>query len=184
MSTHTRDLDKEIQRAEELKAEYARKVDAADQLLQALKEQKQGLENERQALTVLGRTIPTMPQLMTNGESSGTQQQVKAYGKPNTQLYEEIILDHGRPMHMSDILEEALNRGLVLRGKRPPIVQMRGALAHCKRLCNVGGNTWWVTDRPVPEEHPTTNGHDRHISVSTLPLTALPDSPVPQATLN
>ena len=184
MSTQTRDLDKEIQRVEELRAEYVRRVDAADQLLQALKEQKQGLEGERQALAVLEQPIPTVQLLTTSERSSWTQQRVKVQGKPNTQLYEEIILDHGRPMHMSDILKEAFNRGLVLQGDREPIVQMRGALANCKRLYNVGGNIWWITDRPVPEEHTKTNGHDRPVGVSALPLTALPNSPAPPSTLN
>ena len=180
MGNHTRDLDKAIQDAEELKAQNARLMDAADQLVKALKEQKQGLESENQALAILGLPMPSVQALTVNGQSTKKTRRKRNYGKPNTQLYEEVILEHGKPMHMSSILEEAIKRGLKLNGKRSPVVQMRTALANCKRLYNVGGNTWWIIDKPLPEEPVVKNRHGKGIGVPPVHSTPTIGSPSPR----
>ena len=180
MGTHMRDLDKDIQGAEELKAEYARKMDAVDQLLKALQEQKQGLESERQALAILGLPMPSVPALAVNGQSTSKTRRKRSYGKPNAQLYEDVIREHGKPMHMSDVLEEALKRGLKFKGKRTLVVQMRGALANCQRLYNVGSNTWWIIDKPLPEELPVKNGDDKSVDTPTAHSTSTIASPFPR----
>ena len=180
MGNHIRDLDKDIQDAEELKAKYARLIDAVDQLLKALQEQKQGLESERQALAILGLPMPSVPALAVNGQSTSKTRRKRNYGKPNSQLYEDIIREHGKPMHMSDILEEALKRGLKLKGKRTPVVQMRSALANCQRLYNVGSNTWWVIDKPLPEELPVKNGDNKSVDMPTAHSTLTIGSPSPR----
>ena len=180
MGNHTRDLDKDIQDAEELKAKYARLIGAADQLLKALNEQKQGLESERQALAILSQPMPSGPTLTATGQSTPKTRGKRNYGKPNTQLYEEVILEHGKPMHMSSILEEAIKRGLKLKGKRTTVVQMRSALSNCQRLYNIGSNIWWVIDKPLPEELVVKNRHGKGIGVPTVHSTPTIDSPSPR----
>ena len=181
MDNHIKDIDKEIQDAQALKFTYARLLEGADQLLLALKEQKQGLEKEKEARAVLEEHAPIAFPLAGSEQPAKKPQQM---GKLNTQLYEEVILANGRPMHMTSILEESLNRGLVLQGARPAMVQIRGALAGCKRLYNVGGNTWWVIDKPIPEDSPNTNGHEQTLGIPTLSLTPPSNFVVPHSAIS
>ena len=176
MVNHMRDIDKEIANAEKVKNLYAQRLEAAEQLLQALQDQRGAAESERKARAILGQPTPLVSAVSAIGVpgiafASGEQR--ARYGKPNTQLFEEVLLEHGKPMHMSSLLDAALARGLQFRGKRAPIVQMRTALSNCKRIYNIGGNTWWIIDQPVPEKLPATNGHGRSIGVpsaSSVPL--------------
>ena len=154
MGNHIRDIDKEIANAEKIKNLYAQRLEAAEQLLQALQDQRGAAEKEREARTILDQPLP-LASVKTIGvplRASGTGEQRRNNGKPNTQLFEEVLLEHGNPMHMSSLLDTALARGLQFRGKREPIIQMRNALFNCKRIYNIGGNTWWIIDQPLPEK--------------------------------
>lgn len=168
MVTPINELGKRIQEAKDLANEYLQRLDAIRDLLNALEDQKRGLENEKEALSKLGEAVLGLPSFGVPGKSGTAAKRKRNYGKPNTQLYEEIILEHGKPMHMSGILEEALKRGLKFKGKRRPVIQMRTALANCKRLYNVGGNIWWVIDKPLPEERSVANGQPKVIRVPTV----------------
>ena len=173
VSKDIRDIDKEITNAEKVKSLYAQRLEAAEQLLQALRDQKRAAENERKALAILEQPMPAAAVVAVPRRPSSFGGRGHNYGKPNTQLFEEILLEHGRPMHISSLLDAALARGLRFKGKRAPIVQMRSALTTCKRIYNVGGNTWWVIGQPEPEKPPVTNGYGIStgaISASSVPL--------------
>ena len=172
-SNDIRDIDKEIANAEKVKNLYIQRLEASAQLLQALRDQKLAAENEKKALAILEQPMPAASAVAVPRISLPFGGHGHNYGKPNTQLFEEILLEHGRPMHISSLLDAALARGLRFKGKRAPIVQMRSALTTCKRIYNVGGNTWWVIDQPMPEKPPVINGHGRSIgtpSASSVPL--------------
>ena len=80
--------------------------------------------------------------------------------KPNVQIYEEVIEDHGRPMHLVNIVDAAQNRGLRLRGTQDAPTQVRNALAGSKRFVNTGANVWWIEGRPLPPKYDAAmNGH-------------------------
>ena len=77
----------------------------------------------------------------------------KRPGKPNVQIYEEILSLHGKPMHMTDILESALKMGVTFKQGGEPRSQLRNALNGAKkRFKNIGNNTWWIADRPIPDQ--------------------------------
>lgn len=64
-------------------------------------------------------------------------------GRTNVDVYEEILLNAGAPMHVKEIAAEANRRGVLFRGKSPIEVQVRNSLAGSKRFENLGSNTWW-----------------------------------------
>ena len=77
----------------------------------------------------------------------------KQPGKTNVQVYEEILYLHGRPMHLTDILESALRMGVQFKNNGNPRSQLRNALNGAKkRFENTGNNNWWIRGRPMPEE--------------------------------
>ena len=166
MTIDVRKIDRDIQTAEKLKSAYAQRLAAVEQWHQALQEQKRGIDNERKALDILNQPMPPTPFVEAVVHSTKRRNRKPNYGKTNTQLFEEIITEHGRPMHMSSILDVALVRGLKFKGKRPPVTQMRSALSSCKRLYNVGGNYWWVIDHPLPENASTRNGHGENMPLA------------------
>ena len=85
----------------------------------------------------------------------------KHNGKPNVQVYQQILELHGRPMYITDILHWARSLGVEFHGAADPKTQLRSALNGAKgRFTNVGNNTWWLADTPVPENPPpSTNGN-------------------------
>ena len=77
----------------------------------------------------------------------------KRPGKTNVQVYEEIISLHGRPMHLTDILESAARMGVVFKTNGDPKSQLRNALNGAKkRFKNMGNNTWWIKGKAIPGE--------------------------------
>ena len=79
-------------------------------------------------------------------------------------IYTAILKSHGKPMHVSEILAAAQNRGVVLKGTNPARVQLRNALFSSKnRFYNVGDNTWWLVGEPLPEDSPRDTANEyRH----------------------
>ena len=69
----------------------------------------------------------------------------------NTQLYQQALLDHGRPMHVRELTEAALAHGVQLKGQGDPVEQVRNAVFASKRFENLGGNVWWVVGHPIPD---------------------------------
>ncbi len=86
-----------------------------------------------------------------------TNSKKKPTGKPNTLIYEEIVREHGRPMHITELLSEALLRGTTFNGKAPAKRQLWGALNSCARFYNTGGNRWWIDGLPNPEDTPVVH---------------------------
>ena len=68
--------------------------------------------------------------------------------------YRIIVEEHGLPMHAKEITREALQRGVDLLGdgKTTPEEKVRNSLFVSKKFVNVGGNTWWLVSKPIPEE--------------------------------
>lgn len=87
----------------------------------------------------------------------------KRKGKTNNQIYEELILAFGQPMHVTDILDAARTAGVRQKGTAPPIKRLRNVLNGAKtRFYNVGNNHWWVVDKPLPEvELPSSYSHQQ-----------------------
>ncbi len=79
-------------------------------------------------------------------------------------IYTAILKSHGKPMHVSEILAAAQNRGVVLEGTNPARVQLRNALFSSKnRFYNVGDNTWWLVGELLPEDSPRDTANEcRH----------------------
>ena len=71
----------------------------------------------------------------------------------NTDLYVRILRENGRPMHATEITQQALARGLRLAGKvdKAPEKKVRHALHRCDEVYNLGSNVWWLTGQPEPE---------------------------------
>ena len=90
--------------------------------------------------------------------------------KPNSQLYEDIVREHGRPMHMREILNAALDRGMKQQktGTNLNRKALQSALSSCKRLENLGGNCWWLVGVPVPDETPATDREQPTMPVALL----------------
>ena len=72
-------------------------------------------------------------------------------------MYESIIKEHGRPLHLQEITQEALARGVEFKGSagKEPAAKVRDSLfGAAKRFVNLGDNTWWLVGRDLPEEQP------------------------------
>ncbi len=70
----------------------------------------------------------------------------------NVVVYEDILLSVGHPMHATALGNAAEAHGIVYRSKGGDKAKIiRNALLNCKRFVNVGGNTWWLQNRPIPE---------------------------------
>ena len=129
---------------------YKQLVEGAESLLIAYDRQLEGLEGEKEATEAMAQIQAHMPSDWIFGGRKTTVSKNRITGKPKTELIEELILEHGKPMHLTDILAVGTERGLQLDGKRQKRVQLRGTLANCKRLYNTGGNKWWVVGVELP----------------------------------
>ena len=105
-----------------------------------------------------------MPSGLFFGEWKTPVSKKRIMGKPKTELIEELILEQGKPMHLTDILAIGTERGLQLNGKRPKQIQLRSTLSNCKRLYNIGGNKWWVTGVALP----STSSNNGHVEIMTF----------------
>jgi len=101
--------------------------------------------------------------------------------KTNVQVFEELLLEHGQPMHATDIAIQAETRGVVFQGSKPREIQARNALANSKRFVNQGGNMWWVAnvallmpDSPQQQSNYHPNGHHTVDEQSTPSRIRLP----------
>ena len=93
------------------------------------------------------------------------------------EIYTAILKSHGQPMHVSEILAAAQNRGVVPEGTTNPTrVQLRNALVSSKnRFYNVGDNTWWMVGEPLPEDSPMDTTNECRHAVTQM------EGPLPQA---
>ena len=139
-------------------------LENADSLLVAYDRQLEGLEGEKEATEAMAKLQAHMPSVGDFGEQKATVSKNRIAGKPKTELIEELILEHGKPLHLTDVLAIGIDRGLQFNGKRPKQIQLRSTLANCKRIYNVGGNKWWVIGVALPTT-PQNNGH-----IESMPL--------------
>ena len=125
---------------------------------EALTERERGMDAISEAEATLGH----LPE-QTAGKRAKRRRPKVGGQKPHTALYEDVLREHGRPMHLTDILNEALARGLQQKGKKPPSDQLRSALESAVNIYRVGGNRWWIVgvsepETPTPPEEPQHNG--------------------------
>ena len=139
-------------------------LENAEALLVAYDQQLEGLEGEKEATDAMAKIQAHMPSLGDFGEQKTTVAKNRTTGKPKTELIEELLLEHGKPMHLTDILAIGTERGLQLNGRRQKQIQLRSTLSNCKRLYNTGGNKWWVTGVELPPVL-QNNGH-----IENMPL--------------
>ena len=64
-------------------------------------------------------------------------------------------------MHITDILNSAMRMGVEFQNAGEPRTQLRNALNGAKtRFTNIGGNTWWISGRPIPGEEASAEVSD------------------------
>lgn len=130
----------------------------------SLKEQESALERYENAQSHLreSNAVQTLLQLINpNQKESATAIDIGRSPKTNVQIFEDILIKHGRPMHAVDIAAEAIRQGVVFQGKGKRERQTRNSLVTSKRFQNQGGNVWWVVSKPLNVEEPSAanNGH-------------------------
>lgn len=87
------------------------------------------------------------------GSAENTSESSKGPKKPNVQIYEEIIRASGMPMYVTDIRDAAARSGVQWGGsKNPSKIQVQHALNASTRFMNVGNNTWWLANEPIPTQ--------------------------------
>ena len=149
IAEHRQRIEEESKKAREIAKWYTERADALDNLLH---------------MVVAGPEIyvANVPHLYppTAGQDGADMPGEVRKKKPNAQMYEEIMLEHGKPIHLIDLLDKALARGLQQQGTGAPENQLRNSLnSSKKRFCNLGNNMWWLADRPLPQDPPDEGRH-------------------------
>ena len=158
MANLIRDIQDKIRTAQGFIDKQKQLLENAESLLVAYNRQLEGLEGEKEATKAMAQIQAHMPSGWIFGEQKPIVSKNRPTGKPNTELIEELILAHGKPLHLTDLLVIGIEHGLQLNGQRPPQIQLRSTLSNCKRLYNIGGNKWWVTGAALPSML-QNNGH-------------------------
>ena len=164
MADPIRDIQDKIRTTQEFIDKHKQLIDNAESLLMAYHQQLEGLEGEKEATKAMAGIQAHMPSGLFFGEWKTPVSKKRIMGKPKTELIEELILEQGKPMHLTDILAIGTERGLQLNGKRPKQIQLRSTLSNCKRLYNIGGNKWWVTGVALP----STRSDNGHVEIMTF----------------
>lgn len=72
-------------------------------------------------------------------------------GRSKVRVYEEVLREQGRPLHVSELLPLVKAKGVTFDGVSPEQQQLRNSLhSASNRFQNVGSNTWWLVDEPAP----------------------------------
>ena len=138
-----------VQRLEDTKRRAAMYAALAEVLAEQLQAQ--------QRMEKLLGTYPEFNAELSLTAVAGTTQSASSPKRTlKVDIYTAILKSHGKPMHVSEILVAAQNRGVVPQGTTNPAqVQLRNALFSSKnRFYNVGDNTWWLVGEPLPEDSP------------------------------
>ena len=124
--------------------------EVVDDLIKSLEKQLAELEREAGIRLILEKWS-TMNQLDVPAGERPAEAEPAIDGKPNVQVYKEILLDAGRALHASDIATEAERRGVVFKNPhKRPVGLVSDAMSHCQDFDNLGGNTWWVAGAKAP----------------------------------
>ena len=154
-----------LKEAKEQREFYASVVSVFDQKVTSLENIVKGLADNSAADTAIERVLKKTPNITTK-PSKLRKGRVQ---KPNAQIYEDIIREYGRPMHMRDLLNAALDRGIRRKnGAALDVKSLQSALSSCKRLVNLGGNRWWLAGVPAPDETPIAEREQSIMSVALL----------------
>lgn len=137
-------------------AELKEQIDALDA---ALASQEEGLVAEERAHAQLP-SWEAWHQFVGGAQQSPLESPLATRAKSNVQIYRDVLLEHGKPMHVPALYEAALSHGLRLRGKGDPREQVRNSLTGSKDFVNKGDNHWWVEGVPLPELHQVVGGSD------------------------
>ena len=120
-------------------------VEIIDSQREALSERRDAVIRKKELLAALldlqgvedatAMRFPNMPQ------PEPARLGVRKRGKPDVQIIEEILLEHG-PLHVSDIVRLGRDRGIPFIGKRTPEKVARGKLNASQRFELIGNNVW------------------------------------------
>ena len=160
LPTNVEELEIELEEAKKEAKKYTDFVELLQQQLDTTKQNVQFKSAYPETEVVIGHQAPDGIPIR------------KRNGKTNNQIYEEIILAHGKPMHVTDILDAARVAGVRQKGSAPLLKRLRNVLNGAKtRFYNVGNNHWWVVGRPLSEEEPpSSHSHQQCIQeVAGLP---------------
>ena len=156
---------KNLKEATEHREIYASLVSAFDEKVTSLENIVNGLAGNSAADADIEKELKkvvkttTKPQKLRKGRVQ----------KPNSQLYEDIIREHGRPMHMRELLNAAIDRGVKRKsGAALDEKSLQSALSSCKRLVNLGGNRWWLAGVPAPDETAVADREQATMPVALL----------------
>lgn len=143
---HVQDMEQRLKELQDKSASYAETAQDTEAYLEYLK----GLQPHIEKGTPYFMPEDNSHQ-STNG--NGTHQSASNKGKGainNRLLYQRIILYHGQPMHVRDIVKEAISCGLEFQTPNPN-GQVRNSLNNAKKMFyNTGSNTWWIVGEPEP----------------------------------
>ena len=142
MVSEIEQLEKAIEEAESLAEQHRTWGDILKKQLEVAKEKVAW--QARYPRSTLGQESATEVKATRPRRRSGNQ-------KPRNQLIEEIILEHGRPMHVSDIVERLQALGVTFGGTTPPKTQVTSSVSKSKRFVNTGGNKFLVDSMPLPD---------------------------------
>lgn len=80
------------------------------------------------------------PDSFTGGREDGK--------KPDVQIIEEVFREFG-PLHVSDLVPIVRSRGVPLKGKKKPTLQIRDKLFGSKRFHLFGNNVWGLPNQQL-----------------------------------
>ena len=142
-------------------------------LLQAkLSEEHEALKAKQSAVDELARAVQhltdfcaaiegssLLPSALDTGTQRTTGRRRRRLKKPDTHILEEILREHG-PMHVTDLMALATERGVSFagrpkKGKGPsnPIIVAVRKLRSSKRFHNFGGNWWGLPGQTLPHRN-------------------------------
>ena len=141
LTTNVLEIEAELEEAKKESQKYSDLVKLLEQLLENGKQIAEFKSAYPETEAPVGHQFPDHTPIR------------KREGKTNNEVYEEIILAFGKPMHVTDILDAARAAGVRQKGTAAPLNQLRNVLNGAKtRFYNVGNNHWWIVGRPLPEE--------------------------------
>ena len=143
------ELRKDMEDAKAQSEKYKNLAAAFDERASSLDEMIRGATRKVQADAIIDRTLAECTQPPVKAQ----EQSRDRYRKSKAQIYEDIIREHGKPMHLTDILNTALDLGITFKGadNKPLKERLRGALLSAVRLENMGSNYWWVVNAPLAD---------------------------------
>ena len=152
-------LQKEMEDAKAQSEKHKGLAAAYDERAASLDEMIRGATRKEKADAIIESALAELPLAPVKAEGYSRDR----YRKSKTQIYEDIVREHGMPMHLTAILNAALDRGITFKGndnRKPLKERLRGALLSAVRLENMGSNYWWIVDAPLADEAHTSQANE------------------------